>query len=88
MIRHHGVDSELWIPVGVRSPAGGHEGGVGRLSLLVVVNDEPVVVGVAVELRSDGPLEPIDDLAVLPSPARQTAFQRMVAKDVNPLTSR
>ena len=74
MIRHHGVDSELRVPVCVGRPAGRHKGGVGGLPLLVVVDDEPVVVGMAVELRSDGPLEPVDDLAILPGPARQTAF--------------
>ena len=74
LIRNYGVDPELRIPVGVGRPAGGHEGGVGGLPLLVMVDNEPVVVGVAVELGCDGPLVPVDDLAVLPGPARQTSF--------------
>ena len=88
MICNHGVDSELRVPVCVGRPAGGHEGGVGGLPLLVVVDDKPVVVSVAVELRCDGSLEPVDDLSVLSGPARQTGLQRMVTQDVNPLTSR
>ena len=88
MICNHRVDSELWVPVGVGRPAGGHEGGVRGLPLLVVVDNEPVVVSVAVELRCDGSLEPVDYLSVLSGPARQTALQRMVTQDVNPLTSR
>ena len=73
LICYYRVDSELRVPVCVGCPAGRHKGGVGGLPLLVVVDDEPVVVGVAVELRSDGPLEPVDYFAVLPGPARQTA---------------
>ena len=74
LIRNHRVDPKLRIPVGVGRPAGGHEGGVGGLLFLVMVDNEPVVVGVTVELGCDGPLEPVDDLAVLPGPARQTTF--------------
>ena len=88
LICHHRVDSELWVPVCVGCPTRGHEGSVGGLPLLVVVDDEPVVMSVAVELRCDSSLEPVDDLAIFPCPARQTAFQGMVTKDVDPLTSR
>ena len=88
LICHHRVDSELWVPVCIRCSARGHKGSVGGLPLLVVVDDEPVVMSVTVELRCDSSLEPVDDLAILPGPARQTAFQRMVTQNVNPLTSR
>ena len=87
LVIHYGVDPELRVPVRVRGPARGDEGRVGGFTLLVVVDDEPVVVRVAVELRRDSPLEPVDDLAVLPPPARQTAAKGVMAQDVDSLTS-
>ena len=73
LVGDHVVYPELGVPVREAGGAGGHEGGGGGAAGVGVVHDEPVVVGVAVELRSDGPLEPVDYLAVLPGPARQTA---------------
>ena len=58
LVIHYRVDPELRVPVRVRGPARGDEGRVGGFSLLVVVDDEPVVVGVAVELRRHRGLEP------------------------------
>ena len=71
LVSSHTVHSVLGVPVGVGGPAGSHEGRGGRLTCLVVVNNEPIIVSVTVELGPHCGLEPVDDPAVFSPPARQ-----------------
>ena len=58
LVGDHVVYPELGVPVREAGGAGGHEGGGGGAAGVGVVHDEPVVVGVAVELRRHRGLEP------------------------------
>ena len=58
LVGDHVVYPELGVPVGEAGGARGHEGGGGGAAGVGVIHDEPVVVGVAVELRRHRGLEP------------------------------
>ena len=86
LISHHLIHSELWVPVGEGCPTRSHECCGGWSSLIIMVDNEPVIMSVAMELSCHGVLEPVDDLAILSLPPWQATLQRVVTQDVNILT--
>lgn len=86
LLSHHLVHSELWVSVGVGCSTGSYECWGGGSSLIIMIDNEPVIMGVAMELSCHGVLEPVDDLAILSLPSWQAALQWMVAQDMNPFS--
>ena len=86
LLSHHLIHSELWIPVGVCCPTRSYESSGGWSSLIIMVDNEPVIMSVAMKLSCHSVLEPVNDPAILSLPSWQTAFQWVVTQDVNSLT--
>ena len=86
LLSHHLIHSELWIPVGVCCPTRSYESSGGWSSLIIMVDNEPVIMSVTMKLGCHSVLESVDDPSILSLPSRQTALQRMVTQDMNFLT--